>query len=99
MGFNIFYYKDALRDLENIRDKISSDAKLILNKIEIVLTINPFPQGLTIKKLKNIQPYLYRLRVNGIINYRVFYRIIGDTIYILKIVPKKDADKILRRYF
>ena len=95
MGFNIFYYKDALTDLENIKNRISSDVKLILTKIETVLTFNPFPYGLTVKKLKNIQPPLYRLRINGTISYRI----IGDTIYILKIVPKKDADKILKKYF
>lgn len=99
MGFNIFYYKDAFKDLENVKNKIPTDAKLILTKIETILTLNPFPYGSTIKKLKNIQPPLHRLRVNGTISYRVFYRIIGDSIYILKIVPKRDVDKILKTLF
>lgn len=99
MGFNIFYDKDALKDLENIKIKIPSDCLIILKKIEDILTTNPFTFGQTVKRLKNIQPALYRLRVNASISYRVFYRIIGDSIYILKIVPKKDADKVLKRYF
>ena len=63
-----------------------------------MLTLNPFPFGSTIKKLKNIQPVMYRLRVNATQSYRAFYRIIGNSIYILKIVAKKDADKVLKRY-
>lgn len=99
MAFNIFYNKNALKDLENIKDKIPADCVVILKKIENILTDNPFPFGQTIKKLKNIQPTLYRLRVNASVSYRIFYRMIGNSIYILKIVPKKDADKILKSYF
>lgn len=98
MGFNILYYKDALSDLEKVKSKVFSDTELILNKIEHILVQNPFPQGSTIKKIKNVQPPLYRLRVNGIVSYRVFYRIIGNEIYILRVIPKKDADKVLKKY-
>ena len=98
MGFNIFYHKDALKDLEQIKFKIPEDPSFILKKIESILSINPFPHGLTTKKLKSIQPVMYRLRVNGIISYRVFYRIIENSIYILNIVSKKDSDKVLRKY-
>ena len=99
MGFNILYSKDALSDLERVKNKIFSDTELILNKIENILTQNPFPQESTIKKIKNVQPTLYRLRVNGVVSYRVFYRIIGKEVYVLRIIPKKDADKILKKYF
>ena len=99
MAFNIFYNKDALKDLENINGKIPNDCAVILKKIENILTNNPFPFGQTIKKLKNIQPTLYRLRVNASISYKIFYRIIGSSIYILKVVPKKDANRILKIYF
>ena len=99
MAFNIFYNKDALKDLENIKNKIPNDCVIILKKIENILTDNPFPFGKTIKKLKNIQPTLYRLRVNASVSYRVFYRMIGSSVYILKVVPKKDADRILKNYF
>ena len=99
MAFNIFYNKDALKDLENIKNKIPNDCVVILKKIENILTANPFPFGQTIKKLKNIQPTLYRLRVNASMSYRIFYRVIGNSIYILKVVPKKDADRILKNYF
>ena len=99
MGFNILYYKEVLSDLEHIKNKIHSDAKLLLNKIENILTQNPFPHGLTVKKIKNVQPPLYRLRVNWIVSYRAFYRIVGNEVYILRVIAKKDADKILRRYF
>jgi len=99
LAFDVFYNKDVLKDLENIKDKIPNDCVIILKKIENILTENPFPFGQTIKKLKNIQPTLYRLRVNASVSYRIFYRMIGSSIYILKIVPKKDADKILKNYF
>ena len=99
MDFKIFYYKDALNDLENIKKRLPSDCELIINKIENILGINPFPKGSTVKKIKNVSPPLYRLRVNGIISYRIFYRIAGDAVYILKVIPKKDADKVLKKYF
>ena len=88
-----------MEDLKNIKDKIPSDCVVILKKTENILTDNPFPFGQTVKKLKNIQPTLYRLRVNASISYKIFYRIIGSSIYLLKIVPKKDADRILKNYF
>ena len=99
MDFNIYYHKDSLDDLEGIKKKSISDSKIILNKIESILQHNPFPFGSTIKRLKNIQPPLYRLRINALQSYRVFYRIIGNSIYVLKIVPKKEVNKILNRYF
>ena len=73
MAFNIFYNKDALKDLENIKNKIPNDCVVILKKIENILTANPFPFGQTIKKLKNIQPTLYRLRVNASMSYRILF--------------------------
>ena len=99
MAFNILYTKESLEDLEKIKIKSALDSKTVFTKIEAILRNNPFPYGKTIKKLKGIKPDLYRLRINAIQSYRIFYRIIGSEIYILKIVSKKDADKTLRNYF
>ena len=99
MGFSILYTEDTLEDLEKIKDGSTNDCNFILNKIENILSTNPFPFGTTIKRLRNIQPTMYRLRINASQSYRVFYRIIGNLIYIIKIVPKKDADRALKRYF
>ena len=98
MDFKVFYNQDALNDLEKIKTRVSRDCEVLVKKIEGILTNNPFPFGNTIKKLKNIQPTLYRLRINASVSYRVFYRLIGDSVYILKIVPKKEADRVLRRF-
>ena len=99
MGFSILYTEDALQDLEKIKDRSSNDCDFTLNKIEDILTVNPFPFGTTIKRLRNIQPAMYRLRINATQSYRVFYRIISNSIYIINIVPKRDADKVLKKYF
>lgn len=99
MDFNIFYNKEALSDLEKLKVRAFNDCQIILKKIESILSTNPFPRGKIIKKLKNIQPYLYRLRVNASVSYRIFYRIMGGSVYILKVVSKKDSDKVLRNYF
>ena len=99
MAFSILYTEDATKDLEQIKARSINDCNFILSKIENILTANPFPFGTTIKRLRNIQPVMYRLRINATQSYRVFYRIIGNSIYIIKVVPKKDAEKILKRYF
>ena len=98
MDFKVFYNQDALNDLEKIKSKVKRDCEVIVKKIEGILTNNPFPFGKTIKKLKNIQPPLYRLRINASVSYRVFYRLIGNSVYILKIVQKKEADRVLRKF-
>lgn len=88
-----------MKDLEIVKYSRSKDCQVLLNKIEQILSLSPFPFGKTIKKIKGISPSLYRLRVNAYTSYRVFYRIVGNSIFILKIVSKKDADKVLKNYF
>ena len=97
MGFNLIYSKAAINDLENIKD--SSDQKFIISKIESILTQHPFPFGKTVKRIKEVEPPLYRLRVNAKQSYRIFYRITDKTVNIEKVVPKKDAHKVLKRLF
>ena len=80
----------AIDDLEEIpkafRDQVISEIKS--------LSINPLPRGSGIKKLKGFKPPLYRLRSG---DYRVLYRLQSHTITIMRIINRKDLEKIIKR--
>ena len=58
-----------------------------------VLKEDPFPRGKRIKKIKGKKSIFYRLRVD---KYRVFYSIEDLNVVILRIISKKDADRIIK---
>jgi mRNA-degrading endonuclease RelE of RelBE toxin-antitoxin system len=97
--YKILYRPSAQADIEGIH---ASDRAFIIKKIGIELVANPFPRGKTIKKIQGFELALYRLRVNASQSYRVFYQIQGKSIIIIRVVPKKEADKtlkVLKKYF
>jgi len=59
-----------------------------------ILEENPFPRGKLIRKIKGKHSDFYRLRVN---KYRVFFIIETDRVVILRIINKKDADKLIQQ--
>ncbi len=59
-----------------------------------ILEENPFPRGKLIRKIKGKHSDFYRLRVN---KYRVFFMIETDKVVILRIINKKDADKLIQQ--
>ena len=59
-----------------------------------ILEENPFPRGKLIRKIKGKHSDFYRLRVN---KYRVFFMIETDRVVILRIINKKDADKLIQQ--
>jgi mRNA-degrading endonuclease RelE of RelBE toxin-antitoxin system len=70
--------------------------KIILEE-SINLEAAPSPFKKKIKRIQGIKFPCYRLRVNsGSDSYRIFYGINDDVVYILRIVSKKDADKIVK---
>ncbi len=88
--FDIQLTKTAAGDLDSIRDdfrrKIIEDTK--------VLSTNPFSFGGSIKKLRGFKPPLYRLRAG---DYRVLYRIHGDLVTIMRVIDRKDLERIIKR--
>jgi len=89
-----------------IRIEIQADKELggfsqedqiaIVRKMEAELTENPFPRAKTIKRLQGFDIAIYRLRVNAKQSYRVFYQIFEDEVIVRRIVPKKEADKVIK---
>lgn len=92
--FEVLYYAKAKKDLNTVE---SEEALRIVDKIEKLLSNNPFPRGRRKKKIHGILHPLYRLRVDTVRDsYRIFYLIEKDKVVILRIVKKKDAEKAIR---
>jgi mRNA interferase RelE/StbE len=88
--FNIQTTQTAVDDLNNIpkelRNKILPDIRN--------LSSNPFLSGSSIKKLKGFKPPLYRLRSG---DYRILYRVQGHLITIMRIIDRKELERVIRR--
>ena len=54
---------------------------------------DPFTPGANIKKLKGFRPPLYRVRSG---DYRILYRIQEKTITIMRVIDRKDLDRIIK---
>lgn len=87
--FNIILSPRATKDLDGFNDK---QCKKILDHFRL-LEENPFPRGKLIKTLKGKAANYYRLRIA---KYRVFFCIQTDQVVILRILSKKDVEKIIK---
>jgi len=93
MKFKIEFTTRAVKDLKSF----SFEVKQFILKESIKLEANPFPFKKKIKRIKGIKFPCFRLRIDFPPNtYRLFYGIEKDIVYVLRIVSKKDADKIIR---
>ena len=93
MNFKIEFTTKAVRDLKSFALEIQ---KQILEET-IKLESSPFPFKKKIKKIKGVKFPCFRLRIDlSNDTYRLFYGIDKNIIYMLRIVSKKDAEKILR---
>lgn len=82
---------------EDLKGFATHDQQAIVKKIREQLTDSPFPHGNTIKRLQGFDVALYRLRVNAPTqSYRVYYQVNVSVVRILRIVSKKDSDKVIR---
>lgn len=94
MNFRIEFTTRAIKDLEKLTKNIQ---KQIL-KESMRLETEPFQFKNKIKKIQGINFPCYRLRIDcQSDSYRLFYGIDKDVIYILRVISKKDADKIIQR--
>jgi len=82
--------KTAALDLDSIPNDIR---RRIIEHMKILST-NPFSFGGTIKKLRGFKPPLYRLRSG---DYRVLYRVHGDLVTIMRVIDRKDLERIIKR--
>ncbi len=93
MKFAVEYTKRAVRDLKSF----SVDLQKKIMQATIELESDPFPHKNKVKKIQGLKFPCYRLRVDcGSDSFRVFFGIEKDIIFILGIVSKKNADKVLK---
>ncbi len=91
--FQVIFSKKAERDFENLLPFEQRELGAELKHLEI----NPFPFKKKIKKIKGSREPLYRLRVDlASQSYRIFFSILKpNQVLLLRIVPKKEADRVL----
>jgi mRNA interferase RelE/StbE len=88
--FNIQLTKTGSGDLDSIPDDLR---RKILQDINILST-NPFLFGSNAKKLRGFKPPLYRLRSG---DYRVLYRVKDEIVTIMRVIDRKDLERIIKR--
>ena len=93
MQFSIEFTTIALKDLK--RFSISTRRAIVENIIK--LESEPFPEKKKVRRIQGIKFPCYRLGIDfQTDSFRVFYGIDQGTIIVLRIVSKKNADKIIK---
>ena len=87
--FQIILSPHAVKDLDSFSDSVCGK---IVSALQ-TLRDNPFPKGKRIKKIHGTKTNYYRLRVD---KYRVFYMLEGDRAVVLRILGKKDVERLIR---
>ncbi len=79
-----------------IRDIASLPAAIHSRIIECITNLrqDPFPAPPLKKRLKGFGFPLYRLRIT---DYRLIYRIDGETVTIMRVLDRKDLEKAIKR--
>ncbi len=86
MTFQIRYSKESVEQLRKLR---AHDRTEIRDHIEKLLTTNPTTSSKArIKRLRQPAPTEYRLRVR---DFRVYYDVDQQTVYIIQILSKEDS--------
>lgn len=80
---NILIRKSAIKDLKKIEPAVKNSLHDSIRKL------SQFPNVSNIKKLTNFEP-AYRLRSG---DYRILFDVIGDSIYIGRVLHRKDSYK------
>jgi len=88
--FDIQLTYSAIDDLERIPE---SPKKKIIASIK-KLSSNPFPPSPNIKKLKGFKPPIYRIRSG---DFRVLYTVHDKTIIILRVIDRKDLERVIKK--
>lgn len=94
MEFKVEFTTRALKDLKKLPQNVQ---KHILNE-SLRLETEPFQFKNKIKKIRGINFPCHRLRIDfQSDSYRLFNGIDENIIYVLRIISKKYADKIINR--
>jgi mRNA-degrading endonuclease RelE of RelBE toxin-antitoxin system len=93
MPFEIVLAPEAVEDLKPMRANVRAEIRAAL---ETHLRHEPKrPSRSRIKRLRGLRQPQYRLRVGEV---RIFYDVIGETVQVLAIVAKKEADTWLAQF-
>jgi mRNA interferase RelE/StbE len=90
-NFRLQLTKSAARDLDGISD---DQREKILKDMRILASGPPLSQT-NIKKLKGFRPPLYRLRSG---DYRVLYQVLGEIVTVMRVIHRKDLEKIIKGF-
>ena len=94
MKFTVEFTKRAVKELKNLSIQTR---KQILEET-LVLEKDPFQFKNKIKRIKGFKFPCLRLRIDTPNDsFRIFYGIDRNVVFILRIISKKDADKIISR--
>jgi mRNA-degrading endonuclease RelE of RelBE toxin-antitoxin system len=93
MPFEILYTSTAQRELK----KLDAETQRRILQESLALQEAPFPRGARRKKIQGFSFPCYRLRIDtSSDSFRLFYGIDRDRIHILRVVSKKEADRVIR---
>lgn len=88
--FNIQLTYSAKEDLDCTPEDQRTKIIVLIKKF----SSDPFTSGANIKKLKGFKPPLYRVRSG---DYRILYRVLENTVTIMRVIDRKDLDRIIKR--
>ena len=88
--FQVILTEHAITDLDAVPKEFKTQIHDDIGALESA----PFTSGTRIKRLRGFRPLIYRLRSG---NFRVLYRIQGDTIIILRVIDRKLLERVIKR--
>ena len=93
MKFRVEYTTRATKDIKGF--PINVQKKIL--KESIHLETDPFPHKKKIKRIKGLKFPCFRLRIDFEYGtFRLFYGIEKNIVFVLRIISRKDADKIIK---
>jgi mRNA interferase RelE/StbE len=94
MRYGILLAPEAVEDLQSLKANVRAEVQ---DAIEHHLRHQPTRTSKSrIKRLRGLSRPQFRLRVGD--EVRVFYDVTEDTVEVLAVVPKSEADQWLQRY-
>jgi mRNA interferase RelE/StbE len=87
--YNIQLTLSAVDDINKTSAQLRTKIIAAIKK----LSSDPFTPGTNIKKLKGFKQPLFRLRSG---DYRVLYRVEKNTITIMRVIDRKELEKIIK---
>ena len=94
MRYEIVLAPEAVEDLRSLKANVRAEVQ---DTVERHLRHRPAKISKSrIKRLRGLSRPQYRLRIGD--NVRVFYDVSEDTVEVLAIVPKSEANQWLERY-